>query len=246
MPFFCSSFPRGAQLIAAVSLTTAMLVPAAHAAAVPGQGTWETTLQGRDLDGDLSNGYEAYYDTVLNITWLAKADASGQALTWGQAINWTMALDVYGIRGWRLPTVKPVDGVGFNSDLGFDGTTDFGYNITSTQSEFSHLYYVTLGNQSFPDDSYEPRPEYGLTNTGPFSGLQSGTYWTGTLTSSLSLTWVYAFSYGAQSYYYNSENIRYNAWAVFDGDIAPVPEPQTYALALAGLVAALVAHRLRA
>lgn len=54
-----------ACLIGRVSITM-------HAISISGQGTWETTLQGRDLDGNL-NTFKAYYDTVLNITWLADA-----------------------------------------------------------------------------------------------------------------------------------------------------------------------------
>src|SRR3989304_3890046 len=47
-------------------------VTAAHAGSVTGQGSWETTLQARDLDGNTST-IEAYYDTVLHITWLPDA-----------------------------------------------------------------------------------------------------------------------------------------------------------------------------
>lgn len=54
--------------------------PAAHAA-----GTWETRLQGRDLDGNAAT-FEACYDTALNITWrdnnctaTAAASASAKA-----------------------------------------------------------------------------------------------------------------------------------------------------------------------
>ena len=36
---------------------------------IEGQGTCEITLEARDLDGDAST-LEAYYDTVLDITWL--------------------------------------------------------------------------------------------------------------------------------------------------------------------------------
>ena len=49
------------------------LVTSVHAIGVTGQGTWETTLQARDLDGNLSTA-EAYYDTDLDITWLADAN----------------------------------------------------------------------------------------------------------------------------------------------------------------------------
>src|SRR3989344_215147 len=59
----------------------------AHAASVSGQGTWETTLQGRDLDGNLSTA-EAYYDTALNITWLANANYAGTTMDWSNANAW--------------------------------------------------------------------------------------------------------------------------------------------------------------
>src|SRR3989344_2551084 len=79
----------------------------AHAAPVSGQGTWETTLQGRDLDGNLSTA-EAYYDTALNITWLADAnyglgsiydlaDGYGNgAMTWTNANAWAASLNING------------------------------------------------------------------------------------------------------------------------------------------------------
>ena len=57
----------------------------AQAVPVTGQGTWETTLQGRDLDGDPTT-YEAYYDTVLDITWLADAKL-GESNTFGLATD---------------------------------------------------------------------------------------------------------------------------------------------------------------
>ncbi len=45
---------------------------AQSSAPVSGQGTWETTLKPRDLTGD--GVADAYYDTVLDITWLADAN----------------------------------------------------------------------------------------------------------------------------------------------------------------------------
>ena len=45
----------------------------AQSAAIPGWGTWETTLQARDINGD--GVVDAYYDTTLNITWLANMNA---------------------------------------------------------------------------------------------------------------------------------------------------------------------------
>jgi hypothetical protein len=37
-------------------------------AGISGQGTWETTLQARDINGD--GVVDAYYDTALNVVWL--------------------------------------------------------------------------------------------------------------------------------------------------------------------------------
>ena len=52
----------------AVGAAAMLLAGAAQAAGVPGQGTWETTLQARDLNGDSVT--DTFYDTALNITWL--------------------------------------------------------------------------------------------------------------------------------------------------------------------------------
>ena len=62
----------------------ASLAPA-QAAAVPGQGTWETTLKARDINGD--HVIDAYYDTALNITWLANWNANGRRV-WDDANAW--------------------------------------------------------------------------------------------------------------------------------------------------------------
>ena len=43
----------------------------AKAVAISGSGDWVASLQSRDLDGNFSNGPEAFYDKALNITWLA-------------------------------------------------------------------------------------------------------------------------------------------------------------------------------
>ena len=50
---------------------------------ISGQGTWETTLQARDFNGD--SVIDAYYDTALNITWLADWNATG-TMTWDAAV----------------------------------------------------------------------------------------------------------------------------------------------------------------
>ena len=69
----------------------AMLFGALPALALPfpGRGTWESTLQARDLNGDTVT--DAYYDTALNVTWLANANG---AMTWSAANTWASNLMV--------------------------------------------------------------------------------------------------------------------------------------------------------
>ena len=50
-------------------------------------GAANAALIGRDLDGDLAT-FEAYFDTDLNVTWLADANVNGR-MTWAQANTWT-------------------------------------------------------------------------------------------------------------------------------------------------------------
>ena len=163
---------------------------------VSGQGTWETTLKGRDLDGNPAN-FEAYYDTVLGITWLAAANVVG-AVDWVDAnIFVTDLLDVHGVTGWRLPKVRPIDNIGFNLELSTNGTTDRGTASTTTNgsdggwrdssrtpvSELGHMYYVTLGNRGVCDAGLPwctVQIGWGLINTGPFFNLERDIFWSST------------------------------------------------------------------
>ena len=87
------------------------------------------------------------YDDVLDITWLQDAnyamssgyDTDGK-MTWNEAIAWADQLSFGGFNDWRLPMVSPVNGLAFSTDWGFDGSTDFGYNITRPTSELMYMY----------------------------------------------------------------------------------------------------------
>jgi len=88
-------------LIALTSLSAFSL--AALAAPVSGQGNWETTLQARDINRD--GVIDAYFDTALNISWLADWNANGP-MSWHAATAWAGGLDVHGVTGWRLPSTS--------------------------------------------------------------------------------------------------------------------------------------------
>lgn len=225
----------------------------ANATAISGQGTWETTLQARDFDGNTATT-EGYYDTVLNITWLADANygrAPGTSMDWFDSYLWAFRLNVNGITGWRLPTVNPIDGTTADDDMGSTvGTEDYGFNVSapgtlyagSTASEMAHLFYNTLGNKGFCDPAtssdFAHCPEqagWGLSNTGPFSNLQSvSSYWSATtFAPNPFAAWSFGFSQGQQSYTHKSN--YFSAWAVHEGNVRSVPEAETWTMMLAGL-----------
>ena len=202
-------------------------------------------LQGRNLDGNAAT-FEAYYDTTLNITWLADADIANTRgetnegrKNWGDAQAYAAALNVFGVTGWRLPKVLPRDGgVIYNTAFKNDGSSDIGYAAKGTgwgtTSELGHMYYVTLANSAFS-----------LTNTAPFSKLVANDYWTGQAPSRLS-PGAFFFNTGIGLQDVALVAFTYKMWAVCDGDIsAPIPEPQTYALMLAGLAATAVVVKRR-
>jgi PEP-CTERM motif len=231
--------------------TTALAIASAAAAApVSGQGTWETTLQARDLDGNGTT--DAYYDTALNISWLADANVIGLA-NFDTAASWASGLNVAGVGGWHLPTIKidscGTDGLGASF---WNGGGVCGYNVQANTSDMAHMYMTTLANPSYSGfvDRYGNGPGLSaplLENSGPFSNLQAFGYWFAqdhavdpwTGVSNTGEAWRYSFYAGRQDNLSKNEQGGLYAWAVHDGDVgnitAAVPEPETYALMLAGL-----------
>ncbi|WP_310385181.1 PEP-CTERM sorting domain-containing protein [Roseateles sp.] len=205
----------------------------ANAAGVPGQGSWETTLQGRDLDSNLGNGYEAYFDTSLNISWLAQAQAPSGNLSWANAQAYAAGLNVGGVTGWRLPQVTPSgDGACHFQTAG----SDCGYNVNTANSELAHLFYVTLGNLSTVAPGGGAQVGGGLSNTGPFGNVFEGDYWTGSAYAPNPAEEAWMFNTGAGLQMNSSQPFTLAVWAVHAGDVAaPVPESQTWALMLVGL-----------
>lgn len=139
------------SIVALVALSAASVT--AHAA-----------LQGRDLNGS-PGSFEAYYDTTLNITWLANANLAQTTtfgvsginglgrMEWDTAVAWIAAMNsanYLGISSWRLPKMFDIgnNGCAVNSLASYNGG-DCGYNVVSTgpqASELASLFYDTLGN----------------------------------------------------------------------------------------------------
>ena len=191
----------------------------------------------------IDRGGGLIYDTDLDITWLYDVNYvnttgyddmlygfnTNGSLSWADAVTWAKNLEYRDtVRDvtwddWRLPKRLPVNPLGYNLNFSLDGSTDWGYNVTSPNSEMAYMYYVNLGNLGYFDKSGTgPQSEWGLQNTGPFVNLQPIYNWSGTdYPPGTGCPWAFNFRNGEQSL--SSAGGMAWAWAVRDGDVSPAP-----------------------
>ncbi len=205
-------------------------------------------LRGRAPATPDGTNYRAYYDTALDITWVADGnlaathdfgvsgigDLGPGTMNWDTAQLWIAAMNSAGYLGvdnWRLTTVIDTDGPDPDA-LGNDGCnlaysgTDCGWNVDPATGEIAHLYYITLDNIGGYDangvhqdcDTGMPAPPACLTNVGPFSNFQPNHYWTGTAFAPDAAN---AWEFDARNGVQNIQvKSRYSyAWAVRPGDL---------------------------
>lgn len=161
-------------------------------------------------------GGQAYYDDVLDITWLTDANlaisnnfgvaginADG-SMDWNTANNMITAMNgtaYLGINTWRLPALD----------------------------ELLDLRNVTLGNPSIIGVG-------SLDNTGPFTNLLGEGYWSG---SEFSLTQAFIMGFGdGDNFPLNKDEFGFML-PVFNDDVNPIPVPAAiwlFGSALVGLV----------
>lgn len=167
------------------------------------------------------------YDTTLNITWLADwnyAKTSGfnavGAMNWTTANSWANNLVYGGFSDWRLPT-----------SLNTNGTGPCGPATNCSGSEMGHMFYNNWGATA--DNAFSNGTN--AANLALFNNVQSFYYWSGTERPVESgFAWYFFTFQGYQGSDFKPNQMY--AVAVRPGDvIAAIPEPQTYAMMLAGL-----------
>jgi len=187
-------------------------------------GAAQAALEGRDLNGSIDS-FEAYYDTDLDITWLADANMNGTmnwvaANAWAATLSFTDGVNVYG--NWRLPTTLQPDATCESQPGGIF------YNCTG--SEMGHLFYSELGGTAGQSILTSADPDLAK-----FTNLQAYSYWSATEYGP-GVAGDFSFYGGGQSG--AGKNGGFYTLAVSPGDIgiAAIPEPETYAMMLAGLL----------
>ena len=137
---------------------------------------------------------------------------------------------------WRLP--KGVDTGLPGCDYAYSNT-DCGFNVKLQDSgkvlnELAYMFYINLDNKAYMDTAGNSHQSgWGLQNFGPFINLRPESYWLWVeLRPGESSSWHFNMSDGAQV---TGSVGTLRAWAVRDGDVAAVPEPDTWAMLLAGL-----------
>lgn len=193
------------------------------------------------------------YDDVLNITWLRDANYSitqwnqsygsqggdvNGIMNWSDAKSWVASLTYFDpVRNvvwddWRLPTTLQPDPT---CEAQSNGVS---YSYGCSGSELGHLFYVDLGGVAGQPITNVHNENFGLfTNWQKYWGSgESNFYWTSTEAPSNAgnNVWGFTMVYG----YVAAVNVleEQHVWAVRDGDVAAVPEPETYVMMLAGLL----------
>lgn len=171
-------------------------------------------------------GLQTISDTVVSnndIDDFSTNNGIARVTTWWGAqafVNYLSSISYGGSNQWRLPTVA-------NTSLGYSPPT----NGAAAGNELAELFYGELAGKK---DSPLPNTDTFTNETHVvFDKEQSYVYWTGTEVPELGSAWFFNSNSGNQGYAFKDN--PYYVWAVSQGQVAAVPEPESYAMFIAGL-----------
>jgi hypothetical protein len=185
------------------------------------------------------------YDDVFHITWLADANYFETRYDWNGAnaavLNLSFNDKVRGVTydDWRLPNAT---GGAWSYTAVALGYCSYPSNCTESNVLYGELLGPAIQQGGLNNLLSNHNSSYGL-----FKNIQASRYWQSEdkqQTNDASYVDMTNGSYGTT----NKTGSTMFVWAVRDGDVAsvaaPIPEPQTYAMMLAGLgLIGLIARR---
>ena len=128
----------------------------------------------------------------------------------------------------------------FNTDATceYDGPGFYRYTCegNETSSELGHLFYSELGGSTTADIADVHNSNFSL-----FQNIVSYKYWTDTgaqygwCANGFCYPYAWDFDFHTGWHGQNIKSNYANVWPVRDGDVAAIPEPETYLMLLAGL-----------
>jgi len=161
---------------------------------------------------------------------------------WWGAMAWAEALTFGGFDDWRLPKM------GNDNDNTSVADCTIVSEVDCRGNEYAYMFYQNLGGTGKSVETgglFPPTPITGDVSVGTVDLLNilELAYWSSTKRESQTGAWAFNFFRVEQVGANKDGNYTY-AWAVRDGDIAPIPEPSTLLLLASGL-AGLAAWRRR-
>ncbi len=212
----------------------------------------------------------AYYDTELDITWLANAnlatynllsddfheDFSPYITVDGRTQQWVAEYMIQELNegaylnsdSWRLPSTGPINGVSYNfTSSTVSGTSDWGDDLSAPDTPYAGSTINEMAHLFYNTLGNTSDGGIGRFNPGPFTDIATHAYYlTGTtiMHKGYDRDFLFTFNGGVQFYtYHNTSSERGYIWAVQDGDISAVPLPGAAWLFFNGIIGLLLFHK---
>lgn len=185
----------------------------------------------------LRGGGTMVYDDVLDVTWAADAGPIFGDVSSARA--YAAALSLGGFSDWRLPSAFDLDGslpcAGYGcvgNELGYMHYVNFGAMAGQNSFAGSNAANIALFTNTGGANLFALGEDFTAANAGG-----NDTFGCDMTVGAESCTWVFRND-GLQSY--GGRVQPFKAWALRDGDVlgaGGIPEPQTWMILIAGMIA---------